>query len=81
MTGVKLAGSHLCIQPALAHVVGFGCGLCSAVKFILCLLPACAGEQKEAVRVCVFGGKELNQGAEGFWGVGSWVQKLLSAYP
>lgn len=63
-----------------AHVVGFGCGLCSAVKFILCLLPACAGEQKEAVRVCLSGGKELSQDAKVFWGVESYVQKLLSAY-
>lgn len=54
-----------------AHVVEFGCGLCSAVKFTLCLLSACAEEQKEAVRVCLFGGKELNQDVKVFWGVES----------
>lgn len=54
-----------------AHVLGFGCGLCSAVKFILCLLPACAGEQKEALRICLLGSQELSKGAKVFWGVPS----------
>lgn len=52
-----------------AHVLGFACGLRSAVKFILCLLSACAEEQRGAAGVCMFGGKELSQDAKVFWGV------------